>query len=201
MQSFTQFNPNVCLSQDDLEAIQTVYPDCDMVITEPICYRIYLNLGFVRVAVYALVPLILVFIVLLLLQSALQVHNRQELLDTRQDLQDAARGNILAKFRMANVRAPARRPHRRARRARTAPPTPPHPTPSRPAPLHAPERAHLHPRSLVRVPPPPTLPRAQQAAKEENRKHQIEMHNKIQNAKNSRRQAEASRRAGHLSAV
>lgn len=105
MESFTQFNPNICLSVDDLEGIQTIYPDCEQQITEPICYRIYLNLGLVRMAVYILFPMIIVFIILLMLQSVLQAHNRQELLDTRQDLKDAAKSNVMAKFKMAKVAA------------------------------------------------------------------------------------------------
>ena len=37
MDSFTTHNPNVCISEDDLEAINTLYPLCEGAIVTPIC--------------------------------------------------------------------------------------------------------------------------------------------------------------------
>jgi hypothetical protein len=51
MEAFTQNNPSVCLSHDDVEAVHTLYPDCEVSIVNPVCYKVNLNLGIVRVAV------------------------------------------------------------------------------------------------------------------------------------------------------
>ena len=39
MLAFTQFNKGVCLSQDDLDALNTLYPLCDHRVATPQCYK------------------------------------------------------------------------------------------------------------------------------------------------------------------
>ena len=48
MKAFTQHNPRVCLSADDLEALNVLYPDCSHAITTPVCYKFEHNIGYVR---------------------------------------------------------------------------------------------------------------------------------------------------------
>ena len=40
MKALTQHNPSVCLSEDDLEAINTLYPDCTHQISVPVCFKV-----------------------------------------------------------------------------------------------------------------------------------------------------------------
>ena len=35
MEAFTQFNPRVCITEDDLEALNTLYPDCSHALSAP----------------------------------------------------------------------------------------------------------------------------------------------------------------------
>ena len=72
MEAFTQNNPSVCLAPDDLEAVQTLYPDCELSVTTPVCYRVNLNLGFVRISVYVLVPLLVILGLVVLMQAIIQ---------------------------------------------------------------------------------------------------------------------------------
>lgn len=120
MRRHTQYNPNVCLTVDDLEAIQTIYPDCEATITTPICYRVSLNLGLVRMAAYVLVPMLVIFIVLILMQSVLQNHNRQELVDAREEASSAARSSVLSKFKLAKAGAKEQARQERAEAFRSA---------------------------------------------------------------------------------
>ena len=50
----------MCLSDDDLEALNTLYPDCDGGVTliPDACHKSSLNIGVVRVFVYLLIPLV-----------------------------------------------------------------------------------------------------------------------------------------------
>ena len=91
MKSFSQHTPRVCLQQDDLEALQTLYPDCDTGLATPVCYKTVQNIGWVRLAVYILLPTLacLAFIVALghfcqrrtqrkLKQARGEVHSRNQ---------------------------------------------------------------------------------------------------------------------------
>ena len=41
MRAFTQHNPRVCLTEDDLEGLNVLYPDCTTPIhSAPVCYKI-----------------------------------------------------------------------------------------------------------------------------------------------------------------
>jgi hypothetical protein len=62
MISFTQHNPNVCLEADDLEAINAVYPSCDAPMRTPVCFKSEHNIGWVRLGVYILVPVIVALV-------------------------------------------------------------------------------------------------------------------------------------------
>ena len=48
MYDFNKHNPRVCLEDDDLEAINVLYPDCMGAPTVPVCAKPPLNLGWLR---------------------------------------------------------------------------------------------------------------------------------------------------------
>ena len=84
MYSLTEHNPQVCLTPDDLEAINTIYPRCDgrgMTKTnggDLVCYKTKLYIGAVRVLVYIFVPvLFLVFLQLLVLSCLKRHHDKK----------------------------------------------------------------------------------------------------------------------------
>ena len=57
MEAFTQFNPRVCITEDDLEALNTLYPDCSHALTgSPVCFKSDHNIGWVRLAVWLGTP-------------------------------------------------------------------------------------------------------------------------------------------------
>lgn len=56
MKSFSQHTPRVCIEQDDLEALHTLYPDCTTGLVAPVCYKTVQNIGWVRLAVYIMLP-------------------------------------------------------------------------------------------------------------------------------------------------
>ena len=52
MGAFTTHNPRVCLTEDDLEAINVLYPDCHGGPIVPVCAKASLNIGWLRAFVY-----------------------------------------------------------------------------------------------------------------------------------------------------
>ena len=58
MRALTQHNPRVCLSEDDLESLNVLYPDCSAsVITKPVCYYANKNIGWTRFFAWTFVPI------------------------------------------------------------------------------------------------------------------------------------------------
>ena len=43
MKALTQHNPRVCLTEDDLEALNVLYPDCSHSISHPVCDKVAHN--------------------------------------------------------------------------------------------------------------------------------------------------------------
>lgn len=85
MKAFTQHNPRVCLSADDLEALNVLYPDCSHAITTPVCYKFEHNIGYVRLGVWVLFPTLLAMLAMLLISGYLS-HKQQQSLDTARAL-------------------------------------------------------------------------------------------------------------------
>jgi len=100
MEAFTQNNPSVCLAPDDLEGIQTLYPDCAMSVTTPVCYRVNLNLGFVRISVFVLVPTLIALGCVILMQAMIQYHNREELREHKIELKQKRKEVVAGKFKL-----------------------------------------------------------------------------------------------------
>lgn len=57
MESLTRDNPRSCLQPDDLEALNVLYPACANAPITPVCAKSALNIGWIRLIVFALVPL------------------------------------------------------------------------------------------------------------------------------------------------
>jgi len=74
MKALTQHNPSVCLSDDDLEALHVLYPDCDLSISEPVCFKFKHNIGWVRLGVYILFPVLIILLFVTLLNQCVQKH-------------------------------------------------------------------------------------------------------------------------------
>jgi len=110
MEAFTQNNPSVCLSMDDLEAIHTLYPDCQLSVTEPVCYRVNLNLGIVRIAVYVLFPLLIILFFVVTFQTAIQNHNREEIAEHKVMIKEHRKELVANKFRLAVAKTNATPP-------------------------------------------------------------------------------------------
>ena len=66
MQAFSFNNPSKCIFQDDLDAINTLYPACDSAQVFPVCQTPTTYLGVVRLGVYVGLPL---FVTLFLMVS------------------------------------------------------------------------------------------------------------------------------------
>jgi len=67
MESTTQHNPKTCLTNDDLQALSVLYPDCgDFSLSVNVCHRVSLRLGLVRLTVYVIGPFILGLVCVLL---------------------------------------------------------------------------------------------------------------------------------------
>lgn len=68
MEAFTRHNPRSCLTSDDLEGLNVMYPDCSGVALEPICTKPSLNLGWLRMCLYLVVPFFIAVLASALLQ-------------------------------------------------------------------------------------------------------------------------------------
>lgn len=88
MKSFTQHNPRVCLEEDDLEALNTLYPDCSHSISSPVCFKIKHNIGWVRLGVYFLFPIVVACVFAIIVASITQKHQNKRLGSARDLLRE-----------------------------------------------------------------------------------------------------------------
>jgi len=91
MISFTQHNPGVCLSEDDLEGLFTLYPDCTHSIGEPVCFKIEHYLGWIRLGIFVLLPAIIALLITILLSSVTQRHQVKRLASAKNLLRHKSR--------------------------------------------------------------------------------------------------------------
>ena len=80
MKALTQHNPRVCLTDDDLEGLNVLYPDCSHSISVPVCDKVAYNIGWVRLGVWVLTP-ILVALLLMLCMFGFTSHQQNKRLD------------------------------------------------------------------------------------------------------------------------
>jgi len=94
MEAFTAHNPKVCLTADDLEAINTLYPVCtghDMTVTTAQrwnCGKAKQRIGWVRVLVWVFVPVILIMCFQMLILSRLKHHEEHKLKEKEKALKE-----------------------------------------------------------------------------------------------------------------
>ena len=74
MISFTQHNPRPCLLTDDLEALHTLYPDCGHGGETVVCFKTQHNIGFVRLGVYFLMPVLVALLAAVCIAFVTQRH-------------------------------------------------------------------------------------------------------------------------------
>ena len=73
MLAFTQFNKGVCLSQDDLDALNTLYPLCDHRVATPQCYKTESYIGLMRLGVLVGLPVIIFLFLILVCHYGIDV--------------------------------------------------------------------------------------------------------------------------------
>ena len=78
MKALTQHNPSVCLSEDDLEALNTLYPDCVGSISTPVCNKTPYNIGWLRLTVWLVVPSLICLLLLLCIFTYTQYHQNKK---------------------------------------------------------------------------------------------------------------------------
>lgn len=100
MISFTQHNPSTCITHDDLEGLLSLYPDCTHAITEPVCYKIEHFIGWLRLGIFVLIPVLVAMLVAIILASVTQQHQMRRLTSAKNLLRAKSRG-----LHQANARA------------------------------------------------------------------------------------------------
>jgi len=87
MEAFTQHNPRACLTEDDVEALSTLYPDCvnstskrGGVVT---CDIVNHNIGLVRMTVFVVFPMLFAFVFIVLFSSFIHCYKADELEEAR----------------------------------------------------------------------------------------------------------------------
>mmetsp|Transcript_37009 Transcript_37009/g.73922 ORF Transcript_37009/g.73922 Transcript_37009/m.73922 type:complete len:267 (+) Transcript_37009:1255-2055(+) len=89
MQAYTQHNPKACLEDDDVEGILTLYPDCTLTSQSTnVCLHTYHNIGFVRLMIFVLLPLLSALIFVISFASCVSRYLEGELEETREDLEE-----------------------------------------------------------------------------------------------------------------
>ena len=90
MQDFTLHSPRNCLQLDDLEALSILYPSCQGSPMTPVCAKTALNLGWMRLLVFSVVPCIVAFVVAVAIQQCAYTNTLSELgLAPKKTYQDA----------------------------------------------------------------------------------------------------------------
>ena len=100
MESLTTHNPHVCLSADDLEALNTLYPVNSGAVLEPSCRTSPMYLGFVRMTVYVIGPLTLALFLSICLHTCLRTRDQAEMAHARRARE--AKSDWLQTSAMAN---------------------------------------------------------------------------------------------------
>ena len=108
MEALTAHNPKVCLTADDLEGLNTIYPVCtgrDMTMTtgkDWNCGKSDHNIGFVRVAVWIVLPVAAIMLIELLILSRLKSHEEEKMKKKDVQLADV---QLVAKQHKENANA------------------------------------------------------------------------------------------------
>ena len=80
MKALTQHNPRVCLTEDDLEGLNVLYPSCSTPITQkPNCFKYSSYIGIVRFGMYTLLPVLLALVLLTMLNACVRRHHLERI--------------------------------------------------------------------------------------------------------------------------
>jgi len=103
MLAFTQHNPTSCLTVDDLEALHALYPDCTRASPRVVCYHTAHNIGWVRLGVYCLLPILFALVAAVIVAACTQRHHLARL----QSKEEMLRRNtsLLGRFRRQATQA------------------------------------------------------------------------------------------------
>ena len=101
---------------DDVEALAVLYPDCSPVaLSTNACHRVVHNIGFMRVGIFCMMPLLISLVIILLITSWVHRYQQQEwqeareLAERRELEAEAARSQLVAgKWRFAATRTAER---------------------------------------------------------------------------------------------
>lgn len=79
MEARTQHNPLSCLTDDDLEGLAVLYPDCgDYALSGAVCHKQSMHIGLVRVGVYVLFPALVSLLLVVCFSSIVHQFERRE---------------------------------------------------------------------------------------------------------------------------
>jgi len=105
MERFTQHNPKPCLTDDDVEALATLYPDCSVASHSVNSCSITLhNIGLVRLMIYAILPLLIALILIILFSSIVHWYHQAELKKTRHTLENTKLALAVSRLQAAKDR-------------------------------------------------------------------------------------------------
>jgi len=106
MQALTQHNPVVCLEEDDVEALATLYPDCSAhSISSPVCYKHRHRLGLLRVMLYVLCPALGALLFIVVFEAIMHRYARLQLRLARKSVErNRQRLSHAAKLQKMGVR-------------------------------------------------------------------------------------------------
>ena len=103
MLAFTQHTPTACLSVDDLEALHALYPDCTHASPQVVCYHTAHNIGWVRLGVYCLLPILVALFAAVVVAACTQRHHLARLESKEEMLRRNT--SLLGRFRRQATQA------------------------------------------------------------------------------------------------
>ena len=84
MAKFTQHNPTACLTDDDVNALAMMSPDCEpQAHSVNVCHKVTHNIGLVRMMIYVALPLFVSLCIILCLSGIAATYLNNELEDAR----------------------------------------------------------------------------------------------------------------------
>jgi len=89
MDSFTAHNPHVCLSADDVEGLNTLYPVSSGAVVDPLCLKSPLYIGFIRMVVYVAAPFTLALLLSILVHACSHTADEERIKATQKELVQA----------------------------------------------------------------------------------------------------------------
>lgn len=86
MEAFTQHNPKPCLTQDDVEALMVLYPDCvETNRVDVVCPKVNHNIGLVRLSMFVIAPLLIALICIVAFNTIIHAYHKKELDEARKE--------------------------------------------------------------------------------------------------------------------